>query len=103
MRRRILAAGCLPLLVALAAPGGAVAQTLERDRPGIDYYPAWMHESQPWVSGRDQDYPVFRDRRFDREDPDFAEWRDEQIKKYGPNWRSRPGVQEEYELWRDSR
>ncbi len=96
------AAVLLTGLFTMTATPVAFGQSLDRDRPGIDYYPSWMHEAQPWVSGRDQDYPVFRDGRFDREDLKFNEWRDEQIRRYGPNWRSRPGVQEEYEIWRES-
>ena len=98
-----VAGGVILLAVLLGTPPAAAQRALDPDRPGIDYYPAWMHEAQPFVSGRDQDYPVFRDGRFDREDPDFREWRDEQRRTHGPDWRNRPGVQEEYRVWRDGR
>lgn len=82
----------------------AVAQpTQSLDRPGIDHYPSWMHESDPYIPGRDQDYRIWEDDRFDRLDPDFLAWRRDQRRRYGPDWRSRPGYQSDLREWLDNR
>lgn len=92
------------IVAAAFGPGEARAQpTQSLDRPGIDYYPSWMLESDPFIPGQDQDYQVWEDDRFDRLDPDFLEWRNEQRRKYGPDWRSRPGYEDDLRQWLENR
>src|SRR3546814_4879971 len=43
------------LLLLLSVPVSAVAQGLN-GRPGVDYYPPWMLDADPRVSGGGQDY-----------------------------------------------
>ena len=98
----LLLAGAYATAGVLQTPASA-QPTESLDRPGIDYYPGWMLDSDPYIPGRDQDYKVWEDDRFDRLDAEFLEWRDAQRRKYGPDWRSRPGYESDLREWLENR
>ena len=97
---RLLATALLATLAAAALP--AVAQSLPGS-PGIDYYPSWMHQASPWVSGADQDYTALPGERFKPTDTDFQVWRAEQIRLYGTDYYKRPGYEDDLLNWRETR
>lgn len=84
----------------LAAPAGA--QQLPGS-PGIDYYPSWMHQDSPWVPGSDNDYDPLPGERFQSGDQEFQAWRADQIRRYGPDYYKRPGYQDDYDRWQETR
>src|SRR3546814_14931252 len=71
------------LLLLLSVPVSAVAQGLN-GRPGVDYYPPWMLDADPRVSGGGQAYRIWDDRRFDRRDEEFLEFQRRQRRDPGP-------------------
>lgn len=95
----LLLAGPAAIFLGLGAPA---AQTLPGP-PGIDYYPSWMQQGGPWISGADQDYDPLPGDRFKRTDSDFEAWRAEQIRLYGTDYYKRPSYEEDYLNWREVR
>src|SRR3546814_2949444 len=82
------------LLLLLSVPVSAVAQGLS-GRPGVDYYPPWMLDADPRVSGGGQDYRIWDDRRFDRRDEEFLEIQRRQRRDLGPGYSDSPEYREE--------
>ena len=98
-RRTALLGGTAALWIAASAAG---AQSLPGS-PGLDYFPSWMHQDSPWVSGADQDRDPLPGERFSRSDADFQAWRAEQVRLYGTDYYKRPGYEEDYLNWREMR
>ena len=80
----------------------AAAQSLPGS-PGLDYFPSWMHQGNPWIAGADQDVDPLPGERFKRTDADFQAWRAEQIRVYGTDYYKRPGYEEDFLNWRETR
>lgn len=91
----------LTLLLSGAA-GAAAAQGLS-GRPGVDYYPPWMLDSDQRIPGGGQDYRIWDDRRFDRRDEEFIEFQRQQRRELGPGYRDRPEYRDELQRFEEDR
>ena len=89
-------------VVGLTGVGGASAQSLP-GAPGLDYYPSWMHQDSPWVSGSDQDYDPLPGDRFNRSDNEFQAWRADQIRMYGTEYYKRQDYENNLLNWQETR
>ncbi len=94
------AAGMLAL--SWAAVPTAEAQSLN-GRPGVEYYPSWMLDADPRVSGGGQDYRIWDDKRFDRRDEEFLEFQRRQRQDLGAGYRDRPEYQQELRQFDEER
>ena len=95
------AVGLLALSWVAAAPT-ARAQSLN-GRPGVEYYPSWMLDADPRVSGGGQDYRIWDDKRFDRRDEEFLEFQRRQRQDLGTGYRDRPEYQQELRQFDEER
>jgi len=80
----------------------ATAQSLPGS-PGLDYFPSWMHQGNPWIAGSDQDVDPLPGDRFRRSDSDFDAWRAEQVRVHGTEYYKRPGYEDDFLNWRETR
>lgn len=91
-----VAAFGMALALCLAAP--AAAQSLPGGS-GVDYYPSWMLDSDPWIAGRDQDYDPLPGSRFDSPSDDFSVWRAERRSLFGPDQEEQPAAERDRDDW----
>lgn len=87
---------CAAGVAALGAMGPMPAAAQELNgRPGVEYYPSWMLDSDPRVSGGGQDYRIWDDKRFDRRDEEFLEFQRRQRQDLGTGYRDTPEYQQQ--------
>ena len=79
----------LTIAIGTLAASTVLAQGLS-GRPGVEYYPSWMMDTDPRVSGGGQDYRIWDDKRFDRRDEQFLEFQRQQRQDLGPGYTNRP-------------
>jgi len=89
-------------LSGMAASRPADAQTLN-GRPGVEYYPSWMLDADPRVSGGGQDYRIWDDKRFDRRDEDFLEFQRKQRQDLGPGYSDSPEYRQDLQRFDEQR
>jgi hypothetical protein len=92
----------LVALSGMAASRSAGAQTLN-GRPGVEYYPSWMLDADPRVSGGGQDYRIWDDKRFDRRDEDFLEFQRKQRQDLGTGYSDRPEYKQDLQQFDEQR
>lgn len=89
-------------LSVMAASRSVEAQTLN-GRPGVEYYPSWMLDADPRVSGGGQDYRIWEDKRFDRRDEDFLEFQRKQRQDLGAGYSDRPEYRRDLQRFDEQR